>query len=407
MLAYELNVIYGVYQMKTKWHKKKRALNFVVVVTFLLQFSGCNKQSEEQSGGFPPPAVSIAEVIVREVTPWQEFSGRIEAKETVHLRPRVGGVVEKIHYREGEIVDKGDLLFVLDQAPFRAELNRAEAQLVQARTQAELAKVESKRAENLVSRNLLSEDEYDRRVATENEANASVLSAEATVKLARLNLGYTSVRSPIHGRSGRALVTKGNLVMSDPTPDQLTTIHSLDPVYVVFDVDELTYLQFFPEYDLSDQRKVFVGFANEEGFSRQGYVDFINNQVSPDTGTMRMRAVLENKDHKITPGLFARVKLFAQQSQKAILISDDAIMTDQDRKYVYVVEEDNLAKRRDITIGKSIEGLRTVNTGLSLGDRVIVYGTQKVFFPNMPVEPHIIQMGDPPASPMQISSPDH
>lgn len=388
--------------------QKKQRLGFAVAVTFLLQLAGCNKQPEEQSGGFPPPAVSIAEVIVRDVTPWEEFSGRIEAKETVHLRPRVSGLIEKIHYREGEIVDKGDLLFVLDQAPFRAELNRAEAQLVQARTQAELAKVESKRAENLVSRNLLSEDEYDRRVATENEANANVLSAEATVKLARLNLGYTSIRSPIHGRSGRALVTTGNLVMSDPTPDQLTTIHSLDPVHVVFDVDELTYLQFFADVQNTEsQQKISVGFANEEGFPHQGSVDFINNQISPDTGTIRMRAVLDNKNHQIKPGLFARVKLLAPQSKQVILVNDSAVITDQDRKYVYVVAEDKLAKRRDITIGKNIEGLRVVTTGLSLGDQVIVYGTQKVFFPNMPVEPNVIMMGDPPASPMQMPSADH
>lgn len=388
--------------------QKSYTVNLVTVVTFLLLLTGCDKQPEQQAGGFPPPAVSIAEVVVREITPWEEFSGRIEAMESVQIRPRVGGVIEDVRYREGDIVNKGDLLFLLDQQPFRAELNRAEAQLTQARTQAELAKVESKRAENLVSRNLLSEDEYDRRVATENEANANVLSAEATVQLARLNLEYTKIRSPIQGRSGRALVTKGNLVMSDPTPDQLTTILSLDPMYVVFDVDELTYLQFFTQSQQSkSKRTIFVGLGGEDGFPREGYVDFVDNQVSPDTGTIRMRAVLDNKNYQLTPGLFARVKLLATQPEQAILISDEAVITDQDRKYVYVVGEDNLAKRRDISIGKTIEGLRIVTNGLVPGDKVIVHGLQKVFFPNMPVMPQVIGMGDPPPPPGQMPPADH
>ena len=378
-------------------------MSVVAAVTFSLLFTGCSKEGE-QGGGFPPPAVSVAEVVVRDVTSWEEFNGRIEAKDIVQIRPRVGGVIDAVQYHEGEIVKKGDLLFTMDPLPFRAQLNRAEAELVRARAQASLAKAEAKRAKNLVSRKLLSQDEYDQRVAAEDQANANVRSAEATAELARLNLEYTEVRSPIDGRTGRALVTKGNLVASEPNPDLLTTVVSLDPVYVQFDSDESTYLQYFggaqnaAGYGDNNKRTVFVGLGNEEGFPREGYVDFVDNRVTPTTGTIRIRAVLDNKDYQLTPGLFARVKLLATKPQQSILIADHAVLTDQDRKYVYVLGEKNSAVRRDVKLGRTVEGLRIVTDGLKAGDQVIVYGIQKIFFPNMPVMPQTIGMSDPPPS---------
>jgi len=377
----------------------------VAIALSLFLLKSCGKEQDGQGGGFPPPAVSVAEVIVRDVTPWEEFTGRIEAKEVVQIHPRVGGVIEEIPYREGGIVKKGELLFVIDQQPFHAELNRAEAELARASAQADLARAEIRRAKNLVKRKLLSQGEYDQRVAAENQANANVRSAEATLQLARLNLEYTEIRSPIDGRTGRALVTKGNLVASDPTPDQLTTVLSIDPVYVVFHSDELTYLRYFineqqtvgPEDEA--KRPVYVGLGNEEGFPHQGYLDFVDNQVASQTGTIGLRAVLDNKDMSLIPGLFARVKLLATKPVSTLLIDEQAILTDQDRKYVYILGEGNTAQRRDITIGRSVEGLRMVSTGLKQGDKVIVHGTQKIFYPNAPVKPQMIGMGDPPASP--------
>lgn len=379
----------------------------LTLVLGLLILTSCSKGSNEQgNGGFPPPQVSVAEVIVRDVIPWNEFSGRIEAKESVQLRPRVGGVIEEIRYREGDIVKKGDLLFVIDQHPFRTELNRAEADLARARAQEDLAKAEIQRARNLIERKLLSQDEYDQRIAAENQASANVRSAEATAQLARLNLEYTEVRSPIDGRAGRALITKGNLVVSDPTPDLLTTIVSLDPMYVYFDSDEQTYLRYIKavrrmpsDEDHTNPPSVFIGLANEEGFPHQGYVDFVDNQVDPNTGTIRIRAVLENKDYQLTPGLFARVKLLANDTRQAILIDDQAILTDQDRKYVYVLGPGNTAMRRNIKIGQTVKNFRIVTEGLQAGDRIIVHGLQKIFFPGMPVMPQPIQMGDPPPAP--------
>jgi multidrug efflux system membrane fusion protein len=382
----------------------------LIAFTLLFGLSACGNDSGDQGSGAQLTPVSVAEVVVREVTPWQEFSGRIEAKEIVLVRPRVGGVIDAIHYREGDPVRQGDLLFVIDQQPFRAELERAEAELERARAEAKLAKLESRRARDLVKRKLLSEGEYDQRIATENQANANVRSAQASVELARLNLAYTEVRSPIDGRTGRAMVTRGNLVSSDPTPDTLTTIMSLDPIYVVFDSDELTYLRYFGKSQQTEsegtnpKRKVYVGLGNEQDFTRLGQLDFVDNQITPGTGTIRMRAVLDNKDHTLTPGLFARVKLLASQPEPMMLVSDTAILTDQDRKYVYVLGEKNQAVRKDIRIGRSIDGLRIVSEGLKPGDKVIVHGIQKIFFPNMPVAPQMIKMGDPPAMP--ASAPD-
>jgi multidrug efflux system membrane fusion protein len=330
----------------------------------------------------------------------------------VAVRPRVGGVLESINYQEGEIVKQGDLLFVIDQKPYRAELNRAEAELERATAQAVLTKLESRRARDLLKRKLLSQGDYDQRVAAEDQANAAVRSARASVELARLNLNYTEVRAPIDGRTGRAMVTRGNLVNSGPpNPDTLTTLLSIDPVYVVFDSDEQTYLRYFSQKpsaaDSAEQKKrtVYVGLSNEKGFPRQGYVDFVDNQVMASTGTIRLRAVLDNKDHHLTPGLFARVKLLAKEPQSATLINESAIMTDQDRKYVYVVNDKNLAVRRNIKIGRRYQDFRIVEAGLKAGERIIVYGIQKVFFPNMPVVPQVIAMGDPPPAPAKPAAP--
>lgn len=381
----------------------KPVLLFIIISTATLLMAGCSNKQQEQGGGFPPPQVSVAEVIARHVTPWNEFSGRIEAKENVQIRSRVDGVIEAIRYKEGELVNKGDLMFVIDARPFRADLRRAEAELSHARAQLDLAKSESKRAINLVERKLLSQDEFDQKIASETQANASVNLSKANVELAQLTLEYTNIRSPIDGIAGRASITKGNLVSSSPTAELLTTVISLNPVYAYFDSDELTYLRNAKNTHLmkeSDQQQklqsVFVGLSNEEGFPHEGYIDFIDNKVNSETGTIRMRAVLDNKNHHFSPGLFARIKLLDTQSNDAILIDDRAIMTDQDRKYVFILGPENKALRRNITLGQIIEGLRVVTTGLQENDKVIVHGIQKVFFPGMPVNPQIIVMGDSP-----------
>jgi multidrug efflux system membrane fusion protein len=377
------------------------ALLLVTLAATIL--TGCGSEAAEHGGMPPPPAVSVAEVLARDVNSSEEFTGRVEAAETVVIRPRVGGYIQRVRYDEGREVKKGDVLFVIDQRPYRAELARAQAEAARARAQATQAQSEKARAKTLLEVQAISQEEYDRMISNDAQFEAGVNAAEAAVEMARLNLEYTEVRSPIAGRAGRAQVTQGNLV--EPGATVLTTVVSLTPVYVYFEGDEQVYLR---SADLARQgarNKVFVGLANEQGYPHEGVLDFVDNQVNPQTGTIRGRAVLDNKDGAFTPGLFARVRLQGSQSHSALLVDDKAVLTDQDRKFVYVLGPENRALRKDITLGRTAEGLRVVSSGLQAGDRVIVHGVQKVFFPGMPVAPQQIAMGDPAPSPAPSGHP--
>lgn len=345
----------------------------------------------------PPPQVSVAAVVVKPVTAQDEFTGRIEAVESVELRPRVSGHIDSIKYTEGSEVARGDVLFVIDARSYQAAHDLAVAELESARVQELLARTELERARKLIESKTISVGEFDLRRATHAQAEAGVRAAEAALKVAALNLEFTKVRAPISGRAGRALVTTGNLVAADPGATLLTTLVSVDPVHVHFDSDEQTWLR----YQALDLRNapVRVGLAGEHGFPHAGRLDFIDNRVDPATGTIHIRALLPNPDRVLTPGLFARVQLLAGKTFDALLIDDKAVLTDQDRKYVYVVGADGLAMRRDIRTGRLVDGLRIVDSGLEPGDRIIVHGVQKVFFPGMPVQAQEIAMGDPPPPP--------
>jgi len=362
--------------------------------------AACSSQAGDGPAA-PPPQVSVAPVVERAVVPWDEYTGRVVAAETVEMRARVSGYIERVAFAEGEEVKKGDLLFVIDQRPYRAALARAEAQLAQARSEARLAASQDARAAELLEVSAISREEYEARRAASAQAAAAVRAAEAAVAAARLDLSFTEVRSPIDGRAGRALVTAGNLAQADAT--LLTTVVSLDPMHVYFETDEQSFLG-YQALARSGRREnggnaVRVGLANEQGHPHAGYVDFTSNQADPGTGTIRLRAVVPNPDRVFTPGLYARVQLQAASSAAALLIDERAVLTDQDRKYVYVVDADNQAQRRDIVPGGTAAGLRVVESGLAEGDRVIVHGTQKVFMPGMPVSPQVIAMGDPPGQP--------
>ncbi|MCC6714089.1 MAG: efflux RND transporter periplasmic adaptor subunit [Gammaproteobacteria bacterium] len=376
--------------------------------------SGCKPHGTAQAQGaegggapqMPPPAVSAAEVVSKEVTEWDEFTGRLEAVDSVNIQPRVAGYIESVNYKEGAEVKKGDVLFVIDQRPFKAELARADAELARARAQAQLADAQAARARQLLATKMISQEEADERYAARTQAAADIRAAEANVDVARLDMEYTAIRSPIDGRAGRAFVTPGNLVSGGemvPNATLLTTVVSLDPMYVYFDADEQTYLR-YGDMARSGKRPssrevanpVQIGLADEEGFPHAGRMDFVDNVVDPATGTIRARAVLDNKERIFTPGLFARVRLIGSGKFQAILIDDKAILTDQDRKYVYVLGPNNVAERRDIKPGRIVDGLRIVTAGLNVGDKVIIHGVQKVFFPGMPVAPQMIKMGDPP-----------
>ncbi len=367
----------------------------------MVVLAGCSSQAAPNAGMPPPPEVSVANVLTKSVHQWDEYSGHVAAVESVELRPRVSGYVQRVAYREGQDVRKGDLLFVIDQRPYRAALDRAQADLERARSESRLAQAQDARAQSLIEAKAISREEFDQRRAATSGTGASVRAAEAAVAAARLNLQFTEVRSPINGRAGRALVTEGNLAQADAT--QLTTVVSQDPVFVYFESDEQSLLR-YAEMARKGERNatknpVRVGLASENGYPHEGTVDFVDNQVDPKTGTIRARAVLKNPDRLFTPGLFARVQLQGSGEFNAMLIDDSAVLTDQDRKYVYVVGPNNAAMRKDVVLGRSIDGLRVVQSGLAPTDRVIVHGVQKVFMPGMPVKPQQIAMGAPAPQP--------
>jgi multidrug efflux system membrane fusion protein len=357
--------------------------------------SGCSSHAAPAQAAMPPPPeVSVAPVLVKNVHQWDDFTGRVAAVQTVELRPRVSGYVDKVAYVEGREVAKGDLLFVIDQRPYRAQLAKAQADLARARSEAQLAHTQEKRAQTLVAAKAISREEFDTRHAAVAQGNAAVRAAEAAVATAELDLQFTEVRSPIAGRTGRALVTIGNLARADTT--LLTTVVSMDPMYVDFEGDEQAYLR-YADLARKGQRSelrnpVRVGLADEEGYPHAGTVDFIDNQIDSTTGTIHARAVLPNADRALTPGLFARVQLEGSAEFRAMLVDDKAVLTDQDRKYVYVLGPDNKAVRKDIVAGRVIDGLRVVDSGLDAQDAVIIRGMQKIFFPGMPVQPKTIAM---------------
>jgi multidrug efflux system membrane fusion protein len=348
----------------------------------------------------PPPEVSVATVVSKPVHQWDEFTGRIAAIDTVELRPRVSGYIDRIAFKEGDEVKAGDLLFVIDPRPYRIALDSAQAQLERARSAAQFADLQERRAQPMIEQQAISRGEYDQRATNLTQGNADVRAAEAAVATARLNLDFTRVRSPIAGRIGRALLTVGNLAQADES--LLTTVVSQDPVYVYFQPDEQTYLR-YAELARKGKRPnsanpVRIGLASDTGYPYEGTVNFVNNQVDPATGTINARAVVPNPDYVFTPGLYARVQLQGSGEFPAILIDDKAVMTDQDRKYVYVLGPENKAMRKDITLGGVIDGLRIIKSGLEPNDKVIVAGLQKIFFPGAPVKPSEVPMVAPPAA---------
>jgi len=346
----------------------------------------------------PPPQVTVASVISKSVTEFDEFTGRFEAIDRVEVRPRVNGYISSVNFTEGSEVKKGDVLFVIDQRPYAAELKRAQAQLAQAKSAQALAKSEKARATNLLAQHAISQEEYDTRSSGDEQAEANVQLAEAALDTAALNMTYTKVTSPINGRVSRANITLGNLVTNGQT--LLTTVVSLDPIYVRFDGDEQAFLRSVKQAkdNVANGSKetaapVLVALADEPGFPHNGVMVFQDNEVDPQTGTIRIRAKLDNHDRAFTPGLFARVRLLGDKKYDALLINDSAVGTDQTVKYVLVVGADNKVEYRPVKLGPVIDGLRVVRDGLKVDDTIVVNGLQRVR-PGSPVTPQKVAMGE-------------
>ena len=343
-----------------------------------LGLSGCgpaNSAAPAAANGGPP--VTAATVLAKQVNETQEFSGRLEAVERVDIRARVGGFITSVNFKPGSLVKKGDVLFVIDARPFQAEANRAEAAAVSARAKADLARLELGRSERLLADKAIAQREVDEKASSLKELDANVRAAQASLEAARLNLAYTKVTAPIGGRVSKAEITTGNLVDGSAI---LTSVVSNKDIYASFDGDEDTYLRVARVSQKGAPVVVKVGLANETGFPHEGKLEFVDNRLDAATGSVRMRATFSNDDHTLVPGLFARVQLSGDPQAKtsAAVISERAVGTDQNRKFVFVVTDAGTAEYRPVTLGPVIDGLRVVREGLKPGEKIVVNGLQRV-----------------------------
>lgn len=353
-------------------------LRFLVILTVaVVSFVGCKKAPPPAPGPLP---VNVVTVIEKEVNEWDEFTGRLEAVESVEIRPRVSGYITEIHFEAGAIIKKGDLLYVIDPRPYQADFDRAGAEFERMQAQLKLAQIELDRANDLRSKNTISASEFDQRAATHQSATAAARSAEAAKNSAALNLEFTQIKSPIDGRVSDARITVGNLVQPGPGPESvLTTVVSVDPIYVKVDADENAVLKYVK---LSDEGKrvsartektpAFVELGNETNFPHEGYIDFVDNRLDPGTGTVRARVVIKNWNPAlVTPGFFARVRIAGATPYLAALIPDKVISSQQGVKYVFVVKADSTIERRNIETGTMFDGHRIVKSGLKDGEKVV------------------------------------
>ena len=355
-----------------------KPLRYPLALLAVLVMSACGRTPEAVQTQ-AATKVSVAKVLEQPINEWDEFTGRLEAPETVEVRPRVSGQIDQVAFTEGAQVNKGDLLFQIDPRPFQAEVRRLEAQLQQARATAIRSENEARRGDRLRNSNAISAELAESRSSAAAEARAGVAAIQAQLDLARLNLSFTRVTAPISGRVSRAQFTAGNIVTADVTP--LTSVVSTDKVYAYFDADERVYLK-YTQLARDGQRgqstPVYLGLSNETGNPHLGQMNFVDNQVNPKTGTIRGRAVFDNRDGQFTPGLYARLKLVGSATYSAVLINDEAVGTDLGKKFVLVMDKDNKAAYRAVELGPKLEGLRIVRNGLSKDDRIVVKGLQRV-----------------------------
>jgi multidrug efflux system membrane fusion protein len=363
----------------------------------ILSLVACSKAPDPSPA---PPEVMVAQVLNQKITDWDEYTGRFQAIDTVEVRPRVSGYIDRVLFREGQAVKQGDTLVIIDPRPYQADFDRAKANLALAKSQRELAGLEAERVHKLKDSGAVSQEELDERLSAMHQQEASVAGAEAALDSAALNLSFTTVRAPVDGETSLAEVTRGNLVTGGNNGGTLlTTIVSTDPIYVYFEGDENAYLH-YQELARAGERPssrrvanpVRVGLANEEGFPHEGHMDFVDNQLNVRTGTIRARAVLDNKQGLFTPGLFARVQLLGSSEHDAILIEDRAIGTDQTQSYVLVLGADSKVEYRPVQLGRTLQGLRIVRKGLKPGETIVVNGLLRVR-PGSPVTPKRVAMG--------------
>lgn len=381
---------------------KRRLLAVVLAVLAVTGISasvfGVSSSRAQPGAAAEPPAtpVSVATVVQSDVAAWDEFSGRLEAVERVDVRSRVAGTIQAVHFREGALVKKGELLLTIDPAPYAADVERADAQVAAAQARVAQAKGEHERSQRLWSEQAISKREFDERINGQREADANLRAAQAGLQTAQLSLGYTQVRAPVAGRVGKLEVTVGNLVAAGPGAPVLTTLVSVSPIYASFDADEQVVTRALKEVNATGTRKlelipVQMGTAASSDTPFEGRLQLVDNQVDPKSGTVRARAVFDNKDGQLMPGQFARIRMGQASKGTALLINERAVGTDQSKKFVLVVGADNKAAYREVTLGASVNGLRVVKSGLAANERIVVNGLQRVR-PGALVAPQPVEM---------------
>jgi membrane fusion protein, multidrug efflux system len=370
-------------------------LALAVLVSVPSSETRSNTPSQSQPAAIP---VSVAVVEQRDVTLWDEFSGRLEAVERVEVRPRVAGAIKAVHFREGALVKEGDLLITIDPDPYAAEVERAQAQVLAAEARLAYAQKEQERARRLQQANsgAISESNVDQRIGAYREAEGNLKAAQAALQAAQLNLDYTQVRAPVAGRVGKLEVTIGNLVAAGPSAPVLTNLVSVDPIYASFNADEAVVARALRAlganaHNQVDRVPVRMNTATTNGTTYEGHLQLIDNQVDAKSGTVRVRAVFGNADGSLIPGQFARLHMGQPKTEPALVVNERAIGTDQNKKYVMVVSDDNKAAYREVTLGVFVDGLRMVTNGLNAGERIVVNGLQRVR-PGALVNPKVVSM---------------
>ena len=356
-----------------------------LVITALIATGGfavLRAQADTPPAAAAAPAatpVEVAEVSRQTIIDWQDYSGRLEAVDRVEIRPLVSGTLTAVHFRDGARVKKGDVLFTIDPRPYAAEVERAQAQLAAAETRAGYTATELARGQRLAADNAIAKRDLDEKQNAAREAAAQVQAAQAALTAAKLNLEYTRITAPVSGRISRAEVTVGNIVAAGAATTPLTTLVSMDRIYAAFDVDEQSFLKYVNPARAAggEPVPVFLGLADEEGHSRRGTVASVDNRLDTSSGTIRVRAVFDNADGLLLPGLYARIRLGGGAPREAVLIDERAIGTDQDKRFVLVVDETNRTAYREVRLGARQSGLRIIENGLNAGERIVVSGLQR------------------------------
>lgn len=377
--------------------KKKLILSGLVAVAIVGSWAVLGHRSGHAQGApDAAPQVTVAKVLERPVSDSADFIGKLQAVNAVNVQPRVSGYVQAVDFNEGALVHKGQILFKIDPRPFQAEVDRLTAQRAQAKAQLDLARANARRARLLLDKHAIAQEEADQQATAAQSAQAALAAADAALAAARLNLDFTDVRAPIDGRVSNARVTPGNLVAPS---DVLTSLVSVNPVYVYFDANEQTWLKLdhlraaARAQGRNAQLAVSMGLADETGYPHTGRLDFVDNALHSDSGTMRLRAVFDNGHGLLTPGLYAHVRLQVGRPKPRILVDDRAVGTDLGNQFAYVVDEQHKVEYRKIATGGLFHGLRVVDSGLQPGDVIVVNGLQRVR-PGVQVDPQLVAMGN-------------